>query len=100
MDLDKFLSGLLLDIVPIMNERHKLKDNEQYGRVFIKRDQHPLIRKEWNRLREFAKKEKAAPINVGCTIKVDYVKKAVTRDGDSILAFISPFRDVGPNQSE
>ena len=88
------------EVRAIMNERHKLKDNQQYGRVFIKRDQHPLIRKEWNRLRDFARKEKAAPVNVGCTIKVDYERKAVTRDGVSILAFVSPFRDAGPNQSE
>ena len=83
-----------------MKERHKLKDNHEYSRVFIKRDQHPLIRKEWNRLREFAKKEKVAPINVGCLIKVDYEKKAVTRDGESICEFQSPFQDAGPNQSE
>ena len=88
------------EVRSVMKETHKLKDHEQYGRVFIKRDQHPLIRKEWNRLREFAKKEKAAPLNVGCTIRVDYEKKAVTRDGVSILEFVSPFRAAGPNQSE
>ena len=89
-----------VDVRAVMNGRLNLKNNPTFGRVYIKRDQHPLIRKEWNRLREFAKREKNAPINVGCTIKVDYEKKAVTRDGESILAFVSPFRDAGPNQSE
>ena len=83
-----------------MNERHKLKDNELYGRVYVKRDQHPLIRKEWNRLREFAKKENVAPMNVGFDIKVDYEKRAVTRNGEPILEFVSPFQDAGPNRSE
>ena len=90
----------VVDVRAVMNGRLNLKNHRTFGRVYIKRDQHPLIRKEWNRLREFAKREKNAPINVGCTIKVDYEKKAVTRDGESILAFVSPFRDAGPNQSE
>ena len=35
------------EVRAVMKERHKLKDNHEYNRVFIKRDQHPLIRKEW-----------------------------------------------------
>ena len=55
------------------------------------------MEKEWNRLREFARKEREAPINVGCTIKIDYKQKVVTRDGETIQEFVSPFRDAGPN---
>ena len=58
------------EVRAVMNERHKLKDNELYGRVYVKRDQHPLIRKEWNRLCEFAKKERVAPLMRVLTLRL------------------------------
>ena len=76
-----------------------MKNNETFSKVYIKKDEHPLVRKEWNRLRDYARTEKAAPINEGKVIKVDYQKKAVARDGEPILNFVSPFRGTGPNQS-
>ena len=87
------------EVRAVTSNGYKLKENNAFRKVYLKRDEHPLIRKEWNRLRTFAKKEKDAPINVGCLIKVDYQKKAVTRDGESILEFVSPFRGAGPNHS-
>ena len=86
------------DARAVTSSGHKLKQNNVFEKVYLKKDEHPLIRKEWNRLRIFARKEKAAPINIGCTIKVDYKKKAVTRDGVTILEFVSPFRTAGPSQ--
>ena len=86
------------DARAVTTNRYKLKQNNTFSKVYLKKDEHPLIRKEWNRLRAFAKTEKAAPINVACNIKVDYQKKAVTRNGESILEFVSPFRGAGPNQ--
>ena len=87
----------IVDVRAVTSNGHKLKDNNDFNRVYIKKDEHPLVRKEWNRLRAFARTEKAAPINVACNIRVDYKKKAVTRDGEPILEFVSPFRDAGPN---
>ena len=83
----------------ILKKRYTLKNNATFSKVFVKTDDHPLVRKEWNRLREVARKEKSAPINVRCIIKLDYKKKAVTRDGEVIDEFVSPFRHQGPNAS-
>ena len=56
------------------------------------------MRKEWNRLREVARKEKKAPMNQGCTIKFDNRNKAITKDGVVIQRFVSPFRTPRPNR--
>ena len=61
-----------------------------YKKVFSKNDEHPLVRQEWNRLRGVARKEREAPINVGCEIILDYKRRAVTRDGQVIEEFVSP----------
>ena len=87
------------DVRLVLSKGHTLKNDATFSNVYVKKDEHPLVRKEWNRLREVARKEKSAPINVGCTIKLDYKKKAVTRDGDVIDEFVSPFRLQGPNAS-
>ena len=88
------------DVRTVLTKTYNLKDKNEFRNVYIKRDEHPLVRKEWRRLREFARKERAAPINVEATIKIDYQKRAVTRNGESILDFVSPFRGAGPNHSE
>lgn len=49
--------------------------------VFIKKDVHPAIRKEWGRLRTVEKNEKAKPENEGCEIKLDNSTRQVLRDG-------------------
>ena len=87
------------DVRAVLMKTNKLKDNENFSNVYVKRDEHPLIRQEWKRLRSIARKEKAAPINAACLIKLDYRKKAVTRDGEIIEEFVSPFRPQGPNTS-
>ena len=72
---------------------------EKYKRVFVKKDQHPLVRKEWNRLREVLKREREAPINVGHEIKIDYKKKEIRRDDDLLIdSFQLPFPNRGPVQ--
>ena len=83
----------------VLNKRHALKNNATFAKVYVKKDEHPLVRKEWSRLRAVARKEKAAPINVGCMIKLDYQKKAVTRDDVIIQEFVSPFRLQDPSTS-
>ena len=41
------------------------KEQPSYSKVYVKTGDHPLVRKEWNRLREVACKEKSTPINAG-----------------------------------
>ena len=79
------------DTRQVMDNCKKLAEVEAYKKVYIKRDTHPLIRKEWGRLRSLVKTEKEAPINQGCEIKLDYKNKVVTRDGTIIARFQSPF---------
>lgn len=43
------------------------------------------------------KTERAAPANVQCTIRVDYPKRTVTRDGKVVCKFVSSFQQLGPN---
>ena len=92
--------GSSSEVQSILNKRYVLKDSPVYRKVYIKKDEHPLVRKEWNRLRELVHKEKNSPTNQGCTIKLDYRNKTVTRDGVVIQRFVSPFRTQGPNTSE
>lgn len=87
------------DVRLVLSKAHTLKNDATFSSVYVKKDEHPLVRKEWNRLREVARKEKSAPINVRCTIKLDYKKKAVTRDGEVIDEFVSPFQHQDPNAS-
>ena len=90
----------VMDVRSVLRKTNMLKNNPTLSNVYVKRDEHPLVRQEWKRLRIVARKEKDAPINAGCLIKVDYQKKAVTRDGEIIQEFVSPFRLQGPNTSE
>ena len=55
-----------------------LKDSEQFKKVFIKKDQTPHERKEWARLRDALKREKARPVNAGVSVKINYREKTVT----------------------
>ena len=79
------------DTRSILDKCKLLAANKVYEKVYVKCDTHPLIRKEWSRLRALVKVEKEAPINVGCEIKLDYKAKTVTRDGVVIDRFVSPF---------
>ena len=62
----------------ILSKAKKLKDSEQFKKVFIKKDQTPHERKEWARLRDALKREKARPVNAGVSVKINYREKTVT----------------------
>ena len=64
----------------IVKNSKKLKDNERYKKVYIKKDTHPVFRKEHNRLSKLAWEEKQKPTNQGCNIKYDRKKRIVTKD--------------------
>ena len=49
--------------------------------MFIKKDQHPFVRREWGRLHAVMKEEKAKPENASCTINIDPKTCGVLKDG-------------------
>ena len=59
----------------------KLKDlAEPYKKVYIKKDSHPEVRKEWKRLKDAEQEENRKSSNTGCTIRLDYKERALYRD--------------------
>ena len=79
----------ILAKAPSKEQRDKILENTKalreagpsYRRIYVKKDVHPAIRKEWKRLRDVEAAEKAKPVNQGCTIQLDYKRREVTRDG-------------------
>ena len=69
----------------ILAKTRKLKDaGRPYERIFVKKDVHPSIRKEWKRLRDAEAAEKDRPENEGCVIRLDFREKKLYRDGEVI----------------
>ena len=73
----------------ILRKTKKLKDtpdsevgevNVKGSKVYLKRDQHPSIRREWKRLYDVLKAELQKPENVGHHLVLDYKNKQVKRD--------------------
>ena len=57
----------------ILSNKNKLRNvNEEYKTVYMKPDEPLCVQNEWKRLKDVLKKEKAAPTNVGCNIRIDY----------------------------
>ena len=46
-------------------------------RVYVKKDVHPLVRKELSRLREVEKRERDKPENQGRNVRYDYKERKV-----------------------
>ena len=56
----------------VLKGASKLKDaGDEYKTIYVKTYQHPLIRKEWKRLRDAEKSERARPENETCNINLD-----------------------------
>ena len=81
----------------LKNKKNLKTNNEEFKSVYIKADEPLCVQKEWKRLKAVMKREKDAPTNVGCTIKIDYRKRELLRDEQVIDRFRSPFRKGGPN---
>ena len=62
-----------------------------YSRIYIKKDQHPVVRKEVGRLRKKAKDEMSKAENTGANILYDAKNRVVTRDGVIIDRFTPKF---------
>ena len=66
----------------ILENTRKLKARgPPFDKIFVKKDLHPAIRKEWQRLREVEKAEKERPENVGCVIRFDNKERKIYKDG-------------------
>ena len=65
-----------------------LKANETLKNIFIKKDTHPIFRKEHSRLSNLVWEEKKKPSNVGCNIIYDRKEGVVKNDGVIIDKFV------------
>ena len=66
----------------VLEKTKKLKDaGEPFKGIYIKKDVHPSVRREWSRLREAEKAEREKPINQGCDIRFDTKRRELLRNG-------------------
>lgn len=69
----------------ILKNAKKLKAaGDDFKLIYIKKDVHPAVRKEWQRLKEAEKEEKRKPENQGCVIELDFKRRQLLRDGEII----------------
>ena len=68
----------------------KQKD-EPYKKIFLKKDTHPVIRKETQRLRNKAREEQEKPSNIGVQILYDWKRRVILRDDVVIERFAPRF---------
>jgi hypothetical protein len=76
--------------------KHLKTTNDQLAKVYLKRDTHPGIRKEMNRLRDVEKKEKAKAENQGRNVRYDPKQRCVMVD-DVVIDTYQPsfFKETG-----
>ena len=68
----------------LANAKNLKTAGEKFSRIYVKKDVHPGVRKEWQRLREAEAKEKERPENAGCDIRLDTRQRKLYRDGEVI----------------
>ena len=74
----------------LLEKTKELKDaGEVYKKIYIKKDVHPAVRKEWARLRESERLEKEKPENNGATIRLDTRERKLYRD-DTVIDSWTP----------
>ncbi len=67
---------------PVLERSKKLKEaGEAFAKIFVKKDTHPSVRKEWKRLSDVEKAEKAKPENAGHAITFNRKLRQIMRDG-------------------
>ena len=65
----------------ILNHTKNLKSaGEDFKSIYVKKDTHPAIRREWKRLFDAKEEEEKKPENVGVTIMVDTRKRQLLRN--------------------
>ena len=76
----------------IIENSRNLKDVQGYRNIYIKKDKHPTVRFEENRLRKRAKEEKNNPLNSHCKITYDYKNPVFLKYDTVIDRFLPSFR--------
>ena len=66
----------------VLEVTKKLKEaGTDYKRIYVRKDIHPSVRKEWGRLRKMLKEEREKPTNQGANITLDYKSRVLLRNG-------------------
>ena len=73
----------------ILTKASALKQIDGYKEIFIKKDTHPTIRKEFGRLYKREQEERNKPTNSGVEIKYDRRRRVLLRD-DEVIDRYSP----------
>ena len=68
----------------LANAKNLKSAGDNYAKIYVKKDVHPGVRKEWQRLREAEIKEKERPENMGHNIHFDPRQRKLFRDGEVI----------------
>lgn len=68
----------------LANAKHLKTAGGVYSKIYVKKDVHPGVRKEWRRLREAEQREKERPENIGCDIRLDTRERKLYRDHEVI----------------
>ena len=76
----------------VLDHSKNLKEaGNAFKKIYIKKDIHPVVRKELNRLKSLEYEEKQKPENTGRTVKYDHVQRCVTVDDIVIDRFNMAF---------
>lgn len=77
----------------VVENARKLKDKHNVmnitNKIFVKKDQHPLVRQEWQRLAQVQSIERTRPENSEKTVILDRKNRTVTVDGEVVDRFQS-----------
>ena len=74
----------------VLDSAHKLKNSgDRFKAIYVKKDVHPLVRKELNRLRDITKREKERPENKGKNVRFDGKERKVFVDDLVVDSFQS-----------
>lgn len=73
---DKTVRGHILDYA-----KNLKTSGDTFKRIYVKKDVHPAVRREWQRLRDAEKVEKERPENAGCVIYLNTRERKLYRDG-------------------
>ena len=76
----------------VLENAKKLKQaGDTMQRVYVKKDVHPLVRKELSRLREVEKRERDKPENQGRNVRYDYKERKVYVDNVVVDSYQGSF---------
>ena len=65
----------------IVSNAKALKNaSDDYKEVYLRKDVHPSVRREWKRLRDRVKEEQDKPCNAGAVIQLDFKTRTIRRN--------------------